>query len=80
MPYDVILAPKKHFLSILSIFLQIFAYLTTMKSKFSNKTMKEIVHSVQEITVKQNFSQNLSPAWPYDVILTPENAFSSNLK
>ena len=34
----------------------------------------EIVHTTQEITLNYNFSQNLSPFWPYDVILTPKNA------
>ena len=53
-PYDVILTPKMHFLNILSNFLKIFAYLTTRTSKLSYKTMEEIVHITQEITLKYN--------------------------
>ena len=34
----------------------------------------EDVHNTQETTLKWYFPRNLSPFWPYDVILTPENA------
>ena len=36
--------------------------------------MAEIVHLTQEITLKYKYSRNLSPLWPYDVILTPKTA------
>ena len=36
--------------------------------------MVKIVYNTQEIILKQFFTQNFSPFWPYDVILTPKTA------
>ena len=36
--------------------------------------MVEDVHNTQEITLEYNYSQNLSPFWPHDVILTLKTA------
>ena len=45
--------PKPPFLSILSNFSQISAFLTTLIWKLSHKTMVEFVHSTKEISLKQ---------------------------
>ena len=36
--------------------------------------MVKIVYDTKEIILKQFFTQNFSPFWPYDVILTPKTA------
>ena len=67
--------PKTHFFNILSNFLQIFTFLTTLTWKLSHKTRVEIVHNTLEIIPISIFSKIFRLFWPYDVILTPKMHF-----
>ena len=62
--------PKTHFFDILSNFLQIFTFLTTLTWKLSHKTRVEIVHNTLEIISKNifpiyfDYSGPITSSWP----------------
>ena len=59
-PYDVILTPKQHFLSILCIFFHIPAFYSTMTWKLPNKPWFRLLMILKKI-FETNFLQKFSP-------------------
>ena len=49
-------------------------YFQGVTVEITYKNMLEIILTTQEITI-DFFGPKLRPFWPYDVILTPKNAF-----